>query len=182
MEKDIDKILISEEDIKNKVKSLAEEITETYGGKELTIIGITNGSIIFLSDLIRNIPIPLIVDVISASSYGHSTESSGIVTVLSGFRIDLKDRNVLIVDDIFDTGNTLKRIINEIEKFEPKDIKTCVLLEKRARHEIDLVPDFVCFQIPNEFVVGYGLDYQEKYRNIPYIGVLKEEIFKEDIS
>ncbi|MFW5890977.1 MAG: phosphoribosyltransferase, partial [bacterium] len=136
MERDIEKIIISEEEIKNKVKELAKVITDTYRGKELTIIAITNGSIIFLSDLIRNIPIPLLVDVISASSYGSSTKSNGIVTILSEIRIDLKDRNVLIVDDIFDTGKTLKKIMEEIGKFKPKDIKTCVLMEKPERHEV----------------------------------------------
>ncbi len=179
MEKDIAKILITEEEIIKKVKELAVQITETYKGKELTIIAITNGSIIFLSDLIRNIPIPLQVDVISASSYGSSSKSSGIVNVLGEIKLDLKDRNVLIVDDIFDTGHTLVKIIKEIEKFKPKEIKTCVLMAKPERHEVDLIPDFVCFNIPNKFVVGYGLDYNEKYRNLPYIGILKEEIYSE---
>lgn len=179
MEKDIAKIIITEKEIKEKIKVLADEITKTYKGKELTIIAITNGSIIFLADLIRNIPIPLIVDVISASSYGNSTESEGIVTILSEIRIDLKNRNILIIDDIFDTGRTLERIIKEVKKFKPKNIKTCVLMEKPERHVIDITLDFVCFKIPNEFVVGYGLDYKEKYRNLPFIGVLKEDIYKE---
>ncbi len=177
MENDVAKILISEKEIKDKVRQLADDITEHYRGKELTIIAITNGSIIFLADLIRNIPIPLLVDVISASSY-HKSSSTGFVTILSEIRIDLKDRNVLIVDDIFDTGRTLQSIIEELSKFEPKDIKTCVLMEKPERHEVNIIPDFVCFEIPNEFVIGYGLDYEEKYRNLPYIGVLKEEVIK----
>ncbi len=180
MERDIKEVLISEERIKHKIKELAKKITHTYKGKELTIIAITNGSIIFLADLIRHIPIPLLVDVISASSYGSSTESSEIVTILGQIKIDLKNRNVLIIDDIFDTGKTLERIIKKISQFNPKDIKTCVLLEKPDRHKVNIKPDFVCFQIPNEFVVGYGLDYNEKYRNLPYIAVLKEEIINKN--
>jgi hypoxanthine phosphoribosyltransferase len=176
MERDIKEILINEDKIKQKVKELAKKITRMYKGKELTIIAITNGSIIFLADLIRHIPIPLLVDVISASSYGSSTESSEIVTILGQIKIDLNNRNVLIIDDIFDTGKTLQSIIKKISQFNPKDIKTCVLLEKPDRHQVDIKPDFVCFQIPNEFVVGYGLDYDEKYRNLPYIAILKENV------
>ncbi len=181
MEKDIKEILITEEEIKEKVKKIGSEIASSYKGKDLNMIGITTGSIVFFADLIRDIPIPLRVDTMSVSSYGGSTESSGSVKLLSELKLKIENKNVIIVDDIFDTGNTLNNLIKELSKFNPKDIKTCVLLEKQERHLVDMRPDFVCFDVPNEFVVGYGLDYNEKYRNLPYIGILKEEVFRKKV-
>lgn len=161
--------LISERRIRRRVAELGREISDQYSKKHLTVVFISNGAVVFAADLIRNIKIPMQIDSISAGSY-KGTRSSGKVRICKGFKVEIKNRHVLVVDDILDTGMTLKEVISDIEKHRPKDIRTCVLLDKASRRLIRLKADFVGFEIPDVFVVGYGLDYKEYYRNLPYIG------------
>ncbi len=167
--------LIDEEDIKNKVKELAEKISSDYSDKELILIGILKGAFVFLSDLIRNLTIPCLCDFIKVSSYGKGTESSGIVKILSDISIDIKDKDILLVEDIVDTGLTLKYLIDHLSLKKPKSIKICALLDKKERHKIEIPIDYLGFTIPNKFVVGYGIDYDEKFRYLPYIGYIELE-------
>jgi hypoxanthine phosphoribosyltransferase len=161
--------LISERRIRRRVAELGNELSSCYGKKHLTVIFISNGALVFAADLIRNITLPIHLDSISASSY-KGTRSSGKIKIASGAKVDMKNRHVLVVDDILDTGRTLTEAISAIEKYHPKDIRTCVLLDKPSRRVKPLKADFVGFEIPDVFVVGYGLDYNEYYRNLPYIG------------
>ena len=175
MEKDIEKVLISESQIKEKVREIAQRITIDYEQKNLTIVSILNGSLIFLSDLIRFIPFPVKIDTIRVNTYtGDSTFPKKEPDVVNNIGLDIKDEHVLVVDDILDTGRTLTRIIQMIKEHNPLSLKVCVLLNKPARREIEIVPDYCCFEIEDGFVVGYGLDFDNKYRNLPYIAVLKE--------
>ena len=169
------KVLVSEEKIHERIKALGEQITKDYKGKKLTLICILKGCIPFTADLIRNIPIPFVIDVIHASSYVNK-ESSGKVSIHSETKLDLEGRHVILIDDILDTGRTLKTISGKIaEKHNPASIKYCVLLDKPSRRTEDIQADYAGFDIPNAFVVGYGLDYNEYYRNLPYIGCLESD-------
>ncbi|MFA6291643.1 MAG: hypoxanthine phosphoribosyltransferase [Victivallales bacterium] len=161
--------LISERRIRRRVADLGREISSCYRGKHLTVIFVSNGAIIFVADLIRSISIPMQIDSISASSY-RGTRSSGKVTIDACVKVDIRNRHVLVVDDILDTGRTLAEVISCIEKHHPKDIRTCVLLEKPSRRVIPVKADFVGFEIPDVFAVGYGLDYNEYCRNLPFVG------------
>ena len=175
MKNGIGKVLITEAEIKHKVDELAQRLTADYEHKGLTIIGVLNGSLIFLSDLIRHIPFPVKIDTIRANTYvGNSTFPKGEVDIINNIHLNIKDEHVLIVDDILDTGKTLSRIINVIRGHNPLSIKVCVFLNKEARREIEIVPDYCCFEIENKFVVGYGLDFDNKYRNLPYVAVLED--------
>jgi len=175
MQKDIGEVLITETEIKRNVGELAERLAADYEHKGLTIIGILNGSLIFLSDLVRHIPFPVKIDTIRANTYiGTSTISKAETNIINNISLNIKDEHVLIVDDILDTGKTLSRIVEVIKSHNPLSIKVCVLLNKAARREIEIVPDYCCFEIENKFVVGYGLDFDNKYRNLPYIAVLGE--------
>ncbi len=166
------KVLVSEEKIAERIKFLGKKITEDYRGKKLTLVCVLKGCIPFTADLIREIPIPFIVDVIHASSYVNK-ESSGKVQILSKPKLELEGRHVILIDDILDTGRTLTKIAESLnEQHKPASIKTCVLLDKPSRRVEDIHADYAGFEIPNEFVVGYGLDYNEYYRNLPYIGTL----------
>jgi hypoxanthine phosphoribosyltransferase len=175
MEKDIEKVLISESQIKDKVKETAQRITIDYEHRNLTIVSILNGSLIFLSDLIRLIPFPVKIDTIRVNTYrGASTFPKKEADIVNKIGLDLKNEHILIVDDILDTGRTLTKIIKMIKRHKPLSLKVCVLLNKPARREIEIVPDYCCFEVEDKFVVGYGLDYDNKYRNLPYIAELKE--------
>jgi hypoxanthine phosphoribosyltransferase len=168
------KVLVSEKEIEERIKELGKQLTEDYRGKNFTIICVLKGCIPFVADLIRNIPIPFKIDVIHASSY-IDKESSGTVKILSQETLHIKDKNVLIVDDILDTGRTMVKIKQAFDKYQPSEIKTCVLLDKPSRRTEDVKADYSGFEIPNAFVVGYGLDYNEYYRNLPYIGTLESD-------
>jgi len=168
------KVLVSEEKIDARIKMSARQIAIDYEGKKLTIVCILKGCIPFVADLIRNIPIPFRIDVIHASSY-VDTESTGDVKIISDSQLDLEGQHVLLIDDILDTGRTLKKIITCFEKKNAESIKTCVLLDKPSRRIENIWADYVGFEIPNAFVVGYGLDYNEYYRNLPYIGTLESD-------
>ena len=177
MQNDIEKVLICPAEIAGRVKYLAGEITERYDGKKLTVICLSNGAIVFAADLIRQIPIPLQLDSISVSSY-RGTESTGNVIFDKGLSLCVKNRHVLIVDDILDTGLTLSRVTAKVATAEPKSVSSCVLLNKKARRQIEIEADFCGFEIDDHFVIGYGLDYNEAYRNLPCIAILKEEIYQ----
>lgn len=177
MFKDIAKIYITEEELKAKVIELGHEIEKDYEDKKLIVVCILRGSFVFFADLVRNIKLPILTDFMSISSYGDSTVSSGIVKIKKDIDYDISDSHVLVVEDIVDSGLTLKYLVEYINKHNPASVKTCVLLDKPSAHSDDINLDYVGFEIGNEFVVGYGLDYAQKYRNLPFIGVLKEEIY-----
>jgi hypoxanthine phosphoribosyltransferase len=171
----IEKVLISEPRLRRRVAELAQEIRREFGEGELTVIAVLNGGLIFAADLVRQLPFPLRLDYIGLSAYdGERRPTTGKVTVERLMRLDVRRRNVLVVDDILDTGLTLQKIHTLMRGQKPKQLKVCVLLEKNVPRCVKIKPDFVGFKIPNQFVVGYGLDYRENYRNLPYIGVLKE--------
>lgn len=165
--------LIEEEDIKNKVKELASKISKDYYNKDLILIGILKGAFVFLADLMRNLTIPCSCDFIKVSSYGSSTESSGIVKIVADISIPVENKDILLVEDIVDTGLTLKYLIDHLSLKRPKSIKICALLDKPERHKIEIPIDYLGFTIPNKFVVGYGIDYDEKFRYLPYIGYIE---------
>lgn len=179
MEKDIEKVLLSEEQIQKKVLELAAILSEEYADKDPVFVGVLKGVVIFFADMVRRINIPCEIDFMCISSYG-GTESSGNVAVKKDVSVDLKGRHVVILEDIYDTGNSLDFTYKYLMSKEPASLKICTLLDKPERRKsgITLVPDYVGFTIPNEFVVGYGLDYNEHYRNLPYIGIMKPEVYQ----
>ena len=177
MERDIKDILLSEEDITNKIKELGEKITEDYQNEELILIGVLKGANVFMSDLMRKINKPIEIDFISVSSYGSSTESSGVVRILKDLDSEIEGKNVIIVEDIIDSGLTLNYLIQNFKARMPKSVKICTLLDKPERRKIDIKIDYKGFVIPDEFIVGYGIDYAEGYRNLPYVATLKEEVY-----
>lgn len=164
--------LIEEAAINRKVEELGRRIAEDYQGRPLTILGVLTGSIVLLSDLIRQIDLPLRVGLIQASSYRGATTSPGRLTINEELVPDIAGRDVLLVDDIFDTGRTLSALLNTVQKMRPRSVRSAVLLWKEIRREVTLEPDYHCFRIPNVFVVGYGLDYNDEYRHLPYIAAL----------
>ncbi len=170
---DLDAVLVSESDIKKRVKKLGVEIANAYGNEEITVVSIINGAILFTADLLREIPNPIRLDCIRISSYRNDTKSAGHPKLLQSLTLDVTNRHVLLIDDILDTGKTFSAVAGMLTKLNPASLRTCVLLDKRGRREVDFEADFVGFQIPDKFVVGYGLDFAERYRNLPCIGVLK---------
>lgn len=181
LEDDIAQILVSSESIQGRCKELAAQISSDYAEKDLLLVCILKGGVIFLSDLSRALTIPHSIDFMAISSYGGArTESSGIVRILMDLNTNIENRHVLIVEDIIDTGRTLQYITENLGTRDPSSLRICTLLNKPERREVEIRLDYVGFNIPNEFVVGYGLDYGELYRNLPYIGVLKEKLYAED--
>ncbi len=176
--KDMSKILFDEETIQKRIKELGKEITKDYEGKKPVIICILRGAVIFMTDLVRAIDLPVEIDFFSISSYGNSTKSSGIVKIRKDIDTDISGRDVIVVEDIVDSGLSLEYIYEYLKHHNVKSAKVCVLLDKPKAHKVDIKIDYRGFDVGNEFVVGYGLDYGEIYRNIPYIGILKEEIYK----
>jgi len=177
MNNNILKILINEDEIKEKVKELGKAITEDYKDKDLMIIGILKGCVIFLSDLVREIDLPLTMDFMVVSSYGSSTKSSGVVRIIKDLEKDITGKDVLIVEDIVDTGLTLNYIVDYLKSRNARSVKICTLLDKAERRKAKVDLEYVGFHIPDEFVVGYGLDYAEAYRNLPFVCVLKPEVY-----
>lgn len=177
MNKDIKKILIEEEELQAKVAELGALITRDYKGKNLLIICVLKGAVIFTSDLIRKIDLPLDIDFMAISSYGANTKSSGVVRILKDLDMSIEGKDVLIVEDIIDSGLTLAYLVENLKSRGPESVEICTILDKKERRTIDLDIKYTGFVVPDEFVVGYGLDYAEKYRNLPYIAVLKEEIY-----
>ena len=172
---DITRVLLSEDDIRKAVKTLGEKITQDYEGRKLLLIGVLKGSFVFMSDLVRNIKQPLRLDFMSVSSYGSGVKTSGEVKIIKDLDKPVQGWDVLIVEDILDSGMTLSYLRELIKKRNPNSIRIATLLDKPDRRQVEIHPDYICFSIPDEFVVGYGLDYDEKYRNLPYIGVVIPE-------
>jgi len=173
-----ERILISEEEIQAKVKELGVEISAFYGDKPILVLGILKGAIVFMSDLIRHITCPLEMDFMAVSSYGSSTESSGVVRILKDLDGSIEGKHVLIIEDIIDSGLTLNYLIENLKSRGPASLKIVTLLNKPSRRKVNIQADFNGFTIPDEFVVGYGLDFAERYRNLPYICVLKPEAYQ----
>ena len=180
MVQDISYILLTEEQIQAKVKELAAQISEEYAGKDPVFIGVLKGVVIFFADMVRNIDIPCQIDFMSIASYSGTT-STGRTEIRKDLSVDIKGRHVVILEDIYDTGTSLDFVYQHLLSKEPASLKICTLLDKpeRRRPGITLQPDYTGFVIPNAFVVGYGLDYNEKYRNLPFIGILKPEIYQD---
>ncbi|QOR34525.1 hypoxanthine phosphoribosyltransferase [Clostridium sp. 'deep sea'] len=178
MDNSIKYVMYSEEQIKKRVSEIAAQISVDYQSKDVLLVCVLRGSIIFTADLIREISIPVKVDTIAVSSYGNSTESSGVVRLIKDLDETIKDVHVLIVEDIIDSGLTLQYLINMLKQRNPASVKVCTLLDKRERRMSNVIPDYAGFIIPNEFVIGYGMDYGEYYRQLPYIGVLKPEVYQ----
>jgi len=174
---DLEQILISKEDIADRVKELGAEITEDYKDCDLVVVGILKGALMFMADLIRHIKIPVLMDFAVVSSYGASTETSGVVRILKDLDQPIEGKHVLIVEDIIDSGLTMHYLVRNLEARKPASVKVCTLLDKPSRRKVDIKPDYCGFSIPDKFVVGYGLDYAEYYRNLPQVGVLKEEVY-----
>jgi hypoxanthine phosphoribosyltransferase len=174
---EIERVLITEDDIARRVRAMAREIQRDFTNRELVVVSLLNGTVMFLADLIRHLSLPLRLDFIGVSSYGAGTKSGQLVFTKE-LRLDVRGRDVLLVDDILDTGKTMVRVLEKLRRLEPKRIKTCVLLNKAARRTEKVEADYVGFEIPDFFVVGYGLDYAERYRNLPFVGVLRPSVYK----
>lgn len=178
MRNDIEKILISEDEISQKTKEIGRQISKEYKGKEVLVVGILKGSSVFMSDLIREIDLPLQIDYMVVSSYGTSTQSSGVVRIEKDLQHSIEGKHIIIVEDIVDTGLTLAYIKKILIGRNPGSIKICTLLDKPARREKNVHIDYAGFEVPDEFIVGYGIDYAEYYRNLPFIGALKRSIYE----
>lgn len=174
----IGKVLIDEQKIAQRVKEMGEQITKDYKDSDLIVVGILKGAVVFLSDLIKEIELPLKLDFMAVSSYGASTQTSGVVRILKDLDEEIEGKDILIVEDIVDTGLTLHYLIDNLRSRKPNSIKICCFLNKPDRREVPVNADYKGFDIPDEFVVGYGLDYAEKYRNLPYVSVLDEKLYK----
>ena len=177
---DIERILFSQEAIQQRVKELGQEISRDYAGKDLLVVGVLRGVVFFMADLLRAIDIPLAMDFIAISRYGPSARTRGVVRMIKDLEEPIEDRHVLFVEDIVDTGFTLSYMLNLLQARHPASLEVCVLLDKRRFRLIDLEIAYKGFQIPDQFVVGYGLDYHQQYRNLPFIGVLKSDIYSPD--
>jgi hypoxanthine phosphoribosyltransferase len=179
LERGVSEVLIDEDRLRSRVVERGEEISADYTGRDLLLIGVLKGAVFFMADLRRTLAIPCEIDFMAISSYGAQTDSSGVVRILKDLDINIEGRNVLVVEDIIDSGLTLSYLIRNLEAREPATLEVCALLTKPDRREIDVPVRYVGFEIPNRFVVGYGLDFAERYRNLPYVGVLDSELVPE---
>ena len=178
MHKDIESIILSEKQLEKIVNSIAKKIEKDYNGKEFIIIGLLKGSVAFMADLMKKIDLDFAIDFMVASSYGSGTESSGKVKIKSEGSIPVEGKHILLIEDIIDSGNTLSFVCNYLVTRGAKSVRVATLCDKPSRRKIPFTPDYVGAEIPDEFIVGYGLDYDEKYRNLPYIGVLKRSVYE----
>lgn len=178
IEKDILKVLISEEELQQRVKEISDQLSEEYADKDPLFVAVLRGSFMFFADLMRTCKIPSELDFVAASSYHSGTFSSGVVKIDYDIRTNVENRHIIIVEDILDSGNTLYNLTRHLKDRGAASVKLCVLLDKPARREKPITPDYAGFTVPDEFVVGYGLDYADRYRNLPYVGVLKPEIYE----
>ncbi len=175
--KEVERVLITEGQIARRIRAMSRDIARDYAGREMVVVSLLNGTVMFLADLIRNLSLPLRLDFMGVSSYGAGTESGELVFTKE-LRLGVRGRDVLLVDDILDTGKTLCRVLSKIRALKPRRIRTCVLLNKAARRVEAVEADYVGFEIPDLFVVGYGLDFAERYRNLPFVGVLHPHVYK----
>ena len=179
LERAVGEILIDRETLAARVAELGAEVSADYEGRDLLLIGVLKGAVFFMADLMRHLTVPCEVDFMAISSYGDATDSSGIVRILKDLDINIEGRHVLVVEDIIDSGLTLSYLIRNLESREPATLEVCALLTKPSRREIDVPVRYVGFEIPNKFVIGYGLDFAERYRNLPYVGVLHADLLPE---
>jgi hypoxanthine phosphoribosyltransferase len=175
--KEVERVLISDKQIAARVREMAAQIEKDFRGREMVVVSLLNGTVMFLADLIRHLTLPLRLDFMGVSSYGLGTESGDLVFTKE-LRLDVKGRDVLLVDDILDTGKTLHKVLAKMRALKPRRVKTCVLLDKTSRRVERVEAHYVGFQIPDYFVVGYGLDFAERYRNLPFVGVLYPQVYK----
>jgi hypoxanthine phosphoribosyltransferase len=175
--RDVESVLISDKQIARRIQAMSVEIEHDFRDHEMVVVSLLNGTVLFLADLIRHLSLPLRLDFMGVSSYGLGTESGELVFTKE-LRLDVRGRDVLLVDDILDTGKTLHKVLAKLRLLKPRRIKTCVLLDKAARRVEDVQADYVGFEIPDFFVVGYGLDFAERYRNLPFVGVLHPQVYK----
>jgi hypoxanthine phosphoribosyltransferase len=178
MHKDVEYVMISEKEIAEKVAEMAKQLDKLYEGRKPVVVCILKGSVMFFADLIRQMQVPLTIDFMSISSYGNGTKSTGEIKVKKDLSTDIKGRDVLIVEDIIDSGNTLYNLKKLLNSREPASVNIVTLLDKPQRREVPMQPEYTCFEIEDEFVIGYGLDYAEEYRNLPYVGVLKRSVYE----
>jgi hypoxanthine phosphoribosyltransferase len=178
MKQDIQEVLFSEEVLAKRIKELAKEISDDYKNKDLVVVGILKGSVLFAAELIKNISIHCEIDFMAVSSYGNSTETSGVVRILKDLDNNIEGKDILIVEDIVDTGVTLTYLLKYLEARKANSIEIVTLLNKQVRRTADLEAKYIGFEVPDGFIVGYGIDYAEKYRNLPFVGTLKDEIYK----
>ena len=179
LERAVGEILIDSDHLRARIAELGEEISAAYEGKDLLLIGVLKGAVFFMADLMRHLTVPCEVDFMAISSYGAATDSSGVVRILKDLDINIEGRNVLVVEDIIDSGLTLSYLMRNLESREPASLEICALLTKPERREIDVPVRWIGFEIPIRFVIGYGLDFAERYRNLPYVGVLSVELMPE---
>jgi hypoxanthine phosphoribosyltransferase len=175
----VGEVLVEEDALRRRIAELGDEISADYAGRELLLICVLKGAVFFLADLMRHLRVPCEIDFMAISSYGASTDSSGVVRILKDLDINIEGRHVLVVEDIIDSGLTLSYLMRNLESRRPETLEVCALLTKPARREIDVPVRYVGFEIPNRFVIGYGLDFAERYRNLPYVGVLADDLLPE---
>jgi hypoxanthine phosphoribosyltransferase len=181
LERGVGEILIEADSLRARVAELGDEISDYYEGRDLLLIGVLKGAIFFMADLMRHVTVPCEVDFMAISSYGAATDSSGVVRILKDLDINIEGRHVLVVEDIIDSGLTLSYLIRTLEAREPASLEVVALMTKPSRREIEVPVRWIGFEIPNKFVVGYGLDFAERYRNLPYVGVLSEDLIPEGV-
>lgn len=178
MHDDIKTVLVSEEELKAKVAELGAQISKDYEGKNLVLVSILKGSVVFMADLMRAVTIPARIDFMATSSYGSGVKTSGVVKIVKDLDLELKDFDIVIVEDILDSGKTLHYLMELLQARGPRSIRICTLFDKPERREVEVRPAYVGAQIPDAFIVGYGLDYDERYRNLPFVGVLKPSVYE----
>ena len=181
LEQGVGDILIGEEELQARIHELGAELSVDYAGREVLLVGVLKGAVFFMADLMRSLTIPCEIDFMAISSYGASTDSSGVVRILKDLDINIEGRHVLVVEDIVDSGLTLSYLMRNLESREPASLEVCALLTKPTRREIDVPVRYIGFEIPNRFVIGYGLDFAERYRNLPYVGVLHPDLLPEGV-
>ncbi|HEY6015294.1 MAG TPA: hypoxanthine phosphoribosyltransferase, partial [Gaiellaceae bacterium] len=177
----VSKILVEEDALRTRIAELGAEVSADYAGKDLLLVGVLKGAVFFMADLMRHIRVPCEVDFMAISSYGASTDTSGIVRILKDLDLNIEGRNVLVIEDIIDSGLTLSYLVRTLEAREPGSLEICTLLTKPERREIDVDVRYVGFEIPNRFVIGYGLDFAERYRNLRFVGVLHDDLMPEGV-
>ncbi len=176
LERGVQEVLIDDETLRARVAELGAEVSADYADRDLLLIGVLKGAVFFMADLMRKLTVPCEIDFMAVASYGASTDSSGVVRILKDLDINIEGRHVLVVEDIIDSGLTLSYLIRTLEAREPGSLEVCALMTKPERREIDVPVRYVGFEIPNRFVIGYGLDFAQRYRNLPYVGVLRDEL------
>ena len=179
LERAVEEVLIDEGTLHARIDELGEEISSDYAGRDLLLIGVLKGAVFFMADLMRRLTVPCEIDFMAISSYGAATDSSGVVRILKDLDINIEERHVLVVEDIIDSGLTLSYLVRNLESRNPASLEICALMTKPERREIDVDVRYVGFEIPNRFVIGYGLDFAERYRNLPYVGVLHPDLIPE---